>query len=72
MLFVPGHLLSILQTLMNVAVEITHARAMQNAQTHPDHSPAHAKVDTWEMDTIVQVSVFCDVSVVVMTAGDSR
>ena len=40
---------------------------MRSAKMHRKHSCAHAKVDTWETDTLVQVSVFCNVSVAVMT-----
>ena len=57
---------------MNVFAERTHAQDMRLAETrHPDsHAPAERV--TSEMDTLVQVSIFRNVSVVVMTAGDSR
>ena len=60
------------QSLTSVFLALTHAQVMQRVPTRLDHSPAHARADTLETDTPAQVSIFCNVSVLVMTAEDSR
>ena len=56
-----------LQSLTSVIVQATLC-----VSTRTDHSHAPAETVTSESDTLAQVSIFCNVSVVVTTAGDSR